>query len=63
MQPITAVTEGDDDWSPELGRGTRVVEEWISQGFGLAIAQEKVCHNKWKGMTDGSKVGQLGTYG
>ena len=63
MQPITAVTEGDDDWSPELGRGTRVVEEWISQGFGLAIAKEKVCHNKWKGMTDGSKVGQLGTYG
>ena len=63
MQPITTVMDGDGDWSPELGRGAGVVEKWISQGFGLAIAKEKVSHNKWKGMTDGSKVGQLGTYG
>ena len=63
MQLITTVMDGDGDWSPELGRGAGVVEKWISQGFGLAIAKEKVSHNKWKGMTDGSKVGQLGTYG
>ena len=27
MPPLTAVTEGGGDWSPELGRGTGVVEE------------------------------------
>jgi hypothetical protein len=54
--------EPNADWVPELDRGAEVVKEWISKDRRKALV-ELAAKGGWRGMTDGSKLGRLGTYG
>ena len=54
--------EPNADWVPELDRGAEVVKEWILKDRRKALV-EWAAKGGWRGMTDGPKLGRLGTYG
>ena len=54
--------EQNSDWIPELDRGAEVAKEWILKDRRGALVN-LVAKGGWRGMTDGSQLGQSGTYG
>ena len=52
-----------EEWCPELGRGGDVVDMWMEEGLREAMRMELPSTEVGLGTTDGSQIGQRGTYG